>query len=87
MTDNKIIERLKEILEMMCYEGDLQRSGTISKALDLINRYKAEIERLVVAVERLEGELEAFTDDYIDLELKLEECEQLLRVYKKGGDE
>ena len=46
MTDNKIVKALKEILELMCIEGDLQRSATISNALDLINRLQAENERL-----------------------------------------
>ena len=45
MTDNEIIKALKKILELMCYEGDLQRSAIISKSLDLISRQKAEIER------------------------------------------
>lgn len=42
---NDIIKALEELLEIMLCEGDLQRSATISKALDLINRQKAEIER------------------------------------------
>ena len=46
LTDNDIIKALKEILELMLCEGDLQRSATISKALDLINRLQAENERL-----------------------------------------
>lgn len=44
MTDNKIIKALKELLETASYNGDLQSAETISKALDLINRQKAEIE-------------------------------------------
>ena len=46
LTDNEIIKALKEILEIMLVMGDLQKSATIGKALDLINRPKAEIERL-----------------------------------------
>lgn len=46
MTDNEIKKALKEILEIMLCEGDLQRSATISNALDLINRLQAENERL-----------------------------------------
>lgn len=46
MTDNEIVKALKELLEIMLCEGDLQRSATISKALDLINRQKEENERL-----------------------------------------
>ncbi len=46
MTDNKIIKALKEILEIMLTMGDLQKASTIGKALDLINRLQAEIEKL-----------------------------------------
>lgn len=46
LTDNDIVKALKELLEVMLCEGDLQKSSTISKAIDLINRQKAEIERL-----------------------------------------
>ena len=46
MEDNEIIKALKEILEIMLVMGDLQKSSTISKTIDYINRQKAEIERL-----------------------------------------
>lgn len=46
MTDNEIKKALEKILELMCNEGDLQRSAIISKSLDLINRQEAEIKRL-----------------------------------------
>lgn len=46
LTDNEIKKALKEILEIMLCEGDLQRSATISNALDLINCIQAENERL-----------------------------------------
>ncbi len=46
MTDAEIKKALEELLEMMLHEGDSQRASTISKTLDLINRQKAEIERL-----------------------------------------
>ena len=46
MTDNEIIKALEEIIELMLCEGSLQRSATISNAIDLINRQKAEIKRL-----------------------------------------
>lgn len=55
MTDNEIIKALKELLEIMLCEGDLQRSATISKALDLINRQKAEIERLRGVIEKTDA--------------------------------
>lgn len=59
MTDAEIIKALKELLEIMLCEGDLQRSATISKAIDLINRQKAEIERLKDNIEQVE---ESFID-------------------------
>lgn len=46
LTDAEIKKALKEILEIMLTMGDLQKSATISKTLDLINRKEAEIERL-----------------------------------------
>ena len=46
MTDSEIVKALKEILEIMLTMGDLQKSSTISKAIDLINRLQAENNRL-----------------------------------------
>ena len=46
MTDDQIIKALKELLEIMLHEGDLQRSSTISNTLDLLEHKDAEIERL-----------------------------------------
>ena len=52
MTDKKLtdyaitVRALKKILELMLLEGDLQRASTVSHAIDLINRQKAENERL-----------------------------------------
>lgn len=44
LTDNEItIKALKEIIELMLCEGDLQRTSTISHAIDLINRLEARI--------------------------------------------
>ena len=51
MKDSEIVKALKEILELMLCEGDLQRSATISNALDLINCQQAEIERLEIECE------------------------------------
>jgi hypothetical protein len=53
MEDNDVIKALKEILEIMLCEGDLQRSATVSKALDLINRQKAEIDRFSRAIHNM----------------------------------
>ena len=47
MTDNEItIKALKELLEVMLIEGDLQRISTISHTINFINSKNAEIERL-----------------------------------------
>lgn len=45
MTDREI-KALEDLLELMLHEGDMQRTSIISKALDLLNRQQAEIERL-----------------------------------------
>jgi hypothetical protein len=46
LTDSEIVKALKEILEIMLTMGDLQKSATISKAIDLINRLQAENKEL-----------------------------------------
>ena len=46
MTDNEIKKALEDLFKLMLHDGDLQRTSIISKALDLINRQKEEIERL-----------------------------------------
>ena len=45
MTDSEIVKALKELFEVMLYEGDLQRASTISHTIDHIKRQKEEIER------------------------------------------
>ena len=45
MSDEEIIKALEDLLELMLYEGDLQRASTIRKVFDLIKRKDAEIER------------------------------------------
>ena len=57
MTDNEIIKALEDLLELMLHEGDLQRASIISKALDLINRQKAEIERLQMDNKQLQSDV------------------------------
>ena len=46
LTDNEIVKALKEILEIMLTMGDLQKSATIGKTLDLINRLQADNKNL-----------------------------------------
>lgn len=46
LTDSEItIKALKELLEVMLCEGDLQRVSTISHTIEYINRLQAENER------------------------------------------
>lgn len=46
LTDSEItIKALKEILDVMLCEGDLQRTSTINHAIDLINRLQAKLEK------------------------------------------
>jgi hypothetical protein len=53
LTDNEIIKALKEILSLLCCNGDLQTASTVSDALSLINRQKAEIESLNNEIDKL----------------------------------
>ena len=46
LTDNEIIKALKELLEVMLSEGDLQRTSTISHTIDLINRLQVRVKKL-----------------------------------------
>ena len=46
LPDNDIKKALEEVLKLMLCDGDLQRSSTLSKTLDYINRLQAEYERL-----------------------------------------
>lgn len=57
MTDNEIIKALKELLETALYNGDLQSIGTISKALDLINRQQQENRQLRVKLDDCERDI------------------------------
>jgi hypothetical protein len=45
MIDKQIIKGLKELLEVMLNDGDLQSASTVSHTIDLIKRQQAEIER------------------------------------------
>ena len=79
LTDKEIVKALKELLEIMLCEGDLQRSATISKAFDLINRLQSRVEKcekvehfadktiatLQAENERLEAEVKALIEHSI----------------------
>lgn len=62
MTDNEIKKALKEILELMLCEGDLQKSAIVSKAFYLINRLQAENIHLLEKIVKLEEECEWLQD-------------------------
>ena len=65
LTDAEItVKALKEILELMLCDGDLQRTSTISHTIDLINRLQAENERLKKEINNFdEGKGFIFTID------------------------
>ena len=91
LTDNEIKKALKEILEIMLNMGDLQKSSTISNALDLINRLQAENERLeqnlkeahidirehIAENERLKGEVAKEFTCFVGDPHKVEHCPYL----------
>ena len=52
LTDNDIKKALGEVIKLALCDGDLQRSSTISKTLDYINRLEAENKVLRTAVEQ-----------------------------------
>lgn len=79
ITDNEIIKALEKILELMCNEGDLQRSAIISKSLDLINRQKAEIERLKKENNQL---AEDWSNVTIEKDLLFDEAKALIEKAK-----
>ena len=75
LTDNEIIKALKELLEIMLCEGDLQRSATISKALDLINRLQAEKQNLEIELKAMRGAANSYKAENERLKnLTLEKC-------------
>ena len=55
LTDNEIKKALKEVLKLMLCDGDLQRSSTISNALDYINRLEAEKQDLEIELKAMRG--------------------------------
>lgn len=57
MTNEKIIKALKELLETALYNGDLQSTETISKALDLINRQQQENRQLQLKLDDCERDI------------------------------
>ena len=75
MTDNEIKKALENLFKLMLHEGDLQRASIVSKALDLINRKDAEIERL-----KNQKCLYAFDGEFQD-------CIQTSCFYRKKEDE
>lgn len=82
MTDNKIIKALKEILEIMCAMGDLQKTSTISNAIDLINRQKDKIEFLEEKLDNLEYEFDLMREEKQAVESRaVKECIEKVKEY------
>ena len=56
LTDNEItIKALKELLEVMLSEGDLQRTSTVSHTIDLIDKLEAKYKELQELVNDMGG--------------------------------
>ena len=88
MTDNEIVKALKELLEVMLYEGDLQRASTISKAIEMFDRQKAEIERLQKCHDDMEGAIYSFREDHAKVkffknEIRAESVKEFAERLKK----
>ena len=79
MTGKEIIKKLQEILETMCYEGDLQTDATVGNALDLINRQKEklEISKTKLFKRQLKKELHRLTVEKIKAEAIKDFAERL----------
>lgn len=85
LTDAEItVKALKQILELMLCEGDLQRTSTISHAIDLINRQKAEIERLQQYHDDMEDAIYSFREDHA--KVKFFKNEIKAEAYKEFAD-
>lgn len=81
MTDEQTIKILKELLEVMLNDGDLQSASTVSHAIDLI-------ERLAYKVDSLEWELDIMSGGLKYLETKAYEkfAERLLESKYESSD-
>ena len=78
LTDNEItIKALKELLEVMLSEGDLQRTSTVSHTIDLINRLQTENESLKNAYKQCAWERDTFQEE---LKTASAENERLSRI-------
>jgi hypothetical protein len=84
VTDNEIIQALEKILELMCREGDLQRASTISNALDLIKRQKAEIKNKDTEIDILIRKKETLKDEVSEMRAEIERLKRIIRV--RSGD-
>ena len=74
LTDSEIIKALKEVLEIMLTMGDLQKSATTRKSLDLINRLQAENENYSKNNQQMTSDILKF---YKELEQAKAENERL----------
>ncbi len=64
LTDSEItIKDLKELLEVMLSEGDLQRTSTVSHTIDLINRLQAEKQDLEIELKAMRGAANSYKSE------------------------
>ena len=77
ITDAEIKKALEEILEIMLTMGDLQKSSTVSKSINLINKLEAENKRLKNAYKQCAWERDTFQEE---LKIASAENERLSRI-------
>lgn len=91
----KMLKTLKEILELSCDVGDLQRASTIRSTIELITQLHSDNERLVRDNKILSENADtAFQDglneaqdlyaDQIRQEIRTETCKECLKKFEKN---
>lgn len=81
MTDEQTIKNLKELLEVMLNDGDLQGASTISHAIDLIDRLTYKADSLEWELARMSGGL-----DYLETKAYKKFAELLLERKYESSD-
>jgi FtsZ-binding cell division protein ZapB len=88
LTDSEItIKALKEILELMLCEGDLQRTSTISHAIDLINRLQADKEYYKKNRDKYQDDVMFLSKQCDELQAENERLEKAIKVLEIMADQ